>query len=236
MGLAISVLLFYIAFALTRRPGFAALAGMTYNLNLSQLFFEANLISETTTTLATTGVAALLLLSYQRIRDNGRVWPWLLGVGLVAAFATLTRPQFIFLPLLIATLIGYASHTRAGARAWRSAGRVGLVFLASIVPILGWCWFNYAKVGYFTLSTQTGIFLMEHSLAFIELAPDRYATIRDIYTPRARSETRSDGPAQCGLGWSAGSHGRDGSLAARSFEPARADVHRDVCATSTSLR
>ena len=100
MGLAISVLLFYIAFTLTRRPGLAALAGMTYNLNLSQLFFEANLVSETTTTLAVTGVAALFLVSYQRIRDNRRVWPWLLLLGLFAAFATLARPQFIFLPLL----------------------------------------------------------------------------------------------------------------------------------------
>ncbi len=181
MGLAISVLLFYVAFALTRRPGLAALVGMTYNLNLSQLFFEANLVSETTSTFAITGVVALLLVSYQRIHDKRRVWPWLLGLGLMAAFATLTRPQFIFLPLLIATLIAYASHTRTGARFWRSAGHVGLAFVTSTVLILGWCGFNYAKVGFFTISTQTGIFLMDHALAFIELAPDRYATIRNIY-------------------------------------------------------
>jgi hypothetical protein len=190
MGMAISVLLFYVAFALTWRPGFAALVGMTYNLNLSQLFFEANLISETTATFAITGVAALFVVSYQRLRDNRRVWPWLLLLGLFAAFATLARPQFIFLPLLMATLIGYASHSRADARAWRSAGRVGLVFLTSIVPILGWCWFNYAKVGFFTLSTQTGMSLMDHTLAFIELAPDRYATIRNIYL-RHRDEERA---------------------------------------------
>jgi hypothetical protein len=183
MGLATSIFLFYVAFTTTRRPGFAALVGMTYNLNLSQLFFEANLISESTATFAVTGVAALALLSYQRLSDKGRVWPWLLLLGLFAAFATLARPQFIFLPLLIAALIGYASYTRAGARGWRSAGRVGLVFLTSIVPILGWCWFNYAKVGFFTISTQTGLSLADHTLAFVELAPDRYATIRDIYLP-----------------------------------------------------
>ncbi len=190
MGLATSVLLFYVTFALTRRPGFAALVGMTYNLNLSQLFFEANLISESTATFAITGVAALLLVSYHRLRAKRRVWPWLLLLGLFAAFATLARPQFIFLPLLIATLIGYASHTWAGTRGWRSAGRIGLVFLTSFVPILGWCWFNYATVGFFTLSTQTGMSLMDHTLAFIELAPDRYATIRDIYL-RHRDEERA---------------------------------------------
>lgn len=190
MGLAISVLLFYVAFALTRRAGLAALAGMTYNLNLSQLFFEANLVSETTATLATTGVAALLLVSYKRIRDKRRVWPWLLGLGLLAAFATLTRPQFVFLPLLIATVIGYASRGRTGTGVWRSAGCVALAFLTSTAPILGWCWFNYANVGFFTISTQTGLNLMGHSLAFIELAPDRYATIRDIYL-RHRDEKRA---------------------------------------------
>jgi hypothetical protein len=181
MGLAISVFLFYVAFVLTRSPALAALAGMTYNLNLSQLFYEANLVSETTTTFATTGVAALLLLSYRRIHDKRRVWPWLLGLGLLTAFATLTRPQFVFLPVLTATLIGYASWGRAGTSIWRSAGRIGLTFLTSTVLVLGCCWFNYAKVGFFTLSTQTGMALMEHTLAFIELAPDRYATIRDIY-------------------------------------------------------
>ena len=170
------------------------------------------------------------------IRDKGRVWPWLLLLGLLAAFATLARPQFIFLPLLIATLIGYASHTRAGARAWRSAGCAGLVFLTSIVPILGWCWFNYAKVGFFTISTQTGLVLMDHTLAFIELAPERYATIRDIYLPHRDEKLASTGRHNASLGGSAGSHGRDGSLAARHFEPAHANVHRDVCATSTSLR
>ena len=181
MGVAISVLLFYVAFVLTRRPWLAAFAGMTYNLNVSQLFYEANLLSETTTTFATTGVAALLLVSYRRLHDKRRVWPWLLGLGLLAAFATLTRPQFVFLPVLIATLIGYASLRQPGTKGWRSVGRISLTLLTSAVLVLGWCWFNYAKVGFFTLSTQTGMALMEHTLAFIELAPDRYTTIRDIY-------------------------------------------------------
>lgn len=190
MGLATSFLLFYIALATTRRPGFATLIGMTYNLNLSQLFFEANLISESTATFAIVAVAALLFVSYERIRAERHVWLWLFFLGLVSAFATLARPQFIFLPLLIGTLIGYACYTCKGSTAWRSAGRVGLVFLTSIVPVLGLCWFNYAKVGFFTISTQTGLYLMDHALAFIELAPDRYATIRDIYLPH-RDEKRA---------------------------------------------
>jgi hypothetical protein len=190
MGLAISVLLFYVAIALTRRPGFAALVGMTYNLNLSQLFFEANLISETTATFGITGVAALLLVCYRRLRNRRRVWPWLVALGVMAAFATLTRPQFVFLPLLIAALVGYASWTRGGTRPRGSAGHAGLAFLTSVVLILGWCWFNYAKVGFFTISTQTGIGMMDHTLAFIELAPDRYAMIRDIYL-RHRDEKRA---------------------------------------------
>src|SRR5262245_26423919 len=37
-GILISVLLFYIVFLMTGRPGMAFLAGMTYHLNLQQLF------------------------------------------------------------------------------------------------------------------------------------------------------------------------------------------------------
>ena len=59
-GLAISTLLFYIGLSATGQPQFAALIGMTYNLNLAQLFFEANLLSETTSTLTIVGVVAAL--------------------------------------------------------------------------------------------------------------------------------------------------------------------------------
>lgn len=46
--------------------------------------------------------------------------------------------------------------------------------------ILAWSGFNDYQVGYFTLSTQTGVGLMEHTIAFVELAPERYRTIRDV--------------------------------------------------------
>jgi len=186
MGLAISALLFYLVLSLTGRPGLAALGGMAYSLNLAQLFFEANLIAETTATLAITAVGVLCFIAYRRIRDGRRVWPWLLVLGLSAAFATLTRPQFVFLPVMIAATVGYAAFVRARL-GWRSAGHVAVTFLTPVVAILGFCGFNYVTAGSFTLSTQTGIYLMDHAIAFIELAPDRYATIRDIYV-RQRDE------------------------------------------------
>jgi hypothetical protein len=46
--------------------------------------------------------------------------------------------------------------------------------------ILAWSYFNYVQVGRFSLSTLTGIGLMEHTIAFIELAPERYRTMREV--------------------------------------------------------
>jgi 4-amino-4-deoxy-L-arabinose transferase-like glycosyltransferase len=50
LGVAISLLLYDIALQLTGRPLFAVIAGLAYSFNLGQLFFEANLLTETLTT------------------------------------------------------------------------------------------------------------------------------------------------------------------------------------------
>jgi hypothetical protein len=53
--------------------------------------------------------------------------------------------------------------------------------LPAALLMLGWSAFNYVKAGYFGLTALGGYSLTNHSGAFMELAPDRYATIRDIY-------------------------------------------------------
>src|SRR6266545_5702251 len=89
-GLAISVCLFYMAYELTGKHGFAFLMGMTYNLNLGQLFFEANLIPETETTLFVTSTAALLALIHRRCRDRSSGWILILA-GTLAGGAVMAR-------------------------------------------------------------------------------------------------------------------------------------------------
>ncbi|HXG05455.1 MAG TPA: hypothetical protein VNO23_18835 [Candidatus Binatia bacterium] len=179
-GCMIAGLLFYLGLALTGRPGFAALAGMTYNLNLAQLFFEANLLSETTATLAVTAACALLVRVFKATSAGQAVAGLLLLLGAISGFAVLTRPQFAYLPLLAATLVAWAAHRHGRLTPLRVGARATLVLGPSLALVLGWATFNYARVGFFTLSTQAGLALFDHSLAFIELAPDRWAHIRDV--------------------------------------------------------
>ena len=176
-GLVISILMFVIGVSLTGRPAWGLAFGMAYNLNLAQLFFEATLLAETIGTLFITAVVAGLLRARHGMHE-GRGVSWLLvGVGVLAGAAIMTKPQFIFLPALGGVLVAIAGRWH-----WRRAVRhAALIAVPGVVMVLAWSSFNYARVGYFALSTQAGIGLMNQSLAFVELAPDRYRTVRDIY-------------------------------------------------------
>ena len=180
-GLATSALLFYVALQATGRPGFAWLVGMTYHLNLAQLFFEANLLSEALTTLSLTATVAALALAVSRMRAGRPVVGPALLLGVLGGVAALVRPQFVYLPILLAAIAGYASLVAGRARLRPSALRAAAVAVPGIVLVLGWCAFNYARVGYFSVTTQLGVQLMAQSLPFIEDAPERYAVIRDVY-------------------------------------------------------
>ena len=177
-GLLISVLLFHIALLMSGRPGVAFLAGATYHLNLQQLFLEGAVLSETLSTLTVVAVVAAMLSGVHRLRE-GRGAAGMLLLGVLAGAAILTRPQYVFLPLMLPLVVAYAvSGLRLpSARAVKYAS---LATLPAVFLVLGWCALVYVKVGYFTLSTQSGFGMVNHGIGFIELAPDRYAVIRDL--------------------------------------------------------
>jgi len=180
-GVVVSILFFYIALVMTGQPGLAFLAGMSYNLNLAQLFFEANLLSETVSALGVAAVTATIIAVHRRRRQRRRTAVVLLLLGILAGVTVLTRPQFVFLPLLVGAIVVYAWLRHDRSRVRLGLGNATIAVVPGVALVVGWCAFNYAHVGFFTLSTQTGIGLMDQTLAFVELAPDRYATIRDIY-------------------------------------------------------
>ena len=71
---------------------------------------------------------------------------------------------------------------RPGLR-WPSRRAIGLAALITapmVAAVLGWAAVVYVKVGHFTMSTQSGLSLVNHSIFFIEDAPARYAQVRDI--------------------------------------------------------
>jgi hypothetical protein len=179
-GLVISACLFYVAYEVTGRASFAFLAGMTYNLNLGQLFLEANLIPETETTFFVVSTAALLALIYTRLRDNGPVAYILIAAGVSAGITVMARPQFVFLPVVLGIAAGYGSLVVSRSSWGVAFAKTGLAMGPGILMILAWSWFNYSHVGHFTMSTQTGIGLTEHTIAFAELAPERYGILREV--------------------------------------------------------
>jgi len=102
-----------------------------------------------------------------------------LAVGALAAAAILVRPQFIFFGLL---LPAFVLHAASGVR-WPSGRAIALAALVAapmVAAVLGWAAIVYVKVGHFTMSTQSGFGLVNHSIFFIEHAPARYAHVRDI--------------------------------------------------------
>ncbi len=50
LGILITLIIFYIGFKISHQPIFAGLSALAHTLNLNQLFFETNLITETVAT------------------------------------------------------------------------------------------------------------------------------------------------------------------------------------------
>lgn len=173
LGVSISLLLFYIAWKLTGQPIFAAIAGLAHSFNLGQLFFEANLLTETLTTfwvvLTLSGVILWLLQPEKR-----SIW-LAAGLGLTSSLALITRPLFIFFPFWVLLFLLFERWTP------RTLQR-GFLFIIPVILIAGsWIGFIHNRFGDWSLTTMTGYHLVQHTGGFFEYVPDKYAEIRDAY-------------------------------------------------------
>ena len=110
MGVLITLALFYLGWRLSGRGWFGVLAALAHTLNLGQLFFEANLLTETLTTfyLAFIYVGYFWLLG----QESRPRWGLALGMGLATSLALLTRPLFIFLPVWVGLFITWRISPR----------------------------------------------------------------------------------------------------------------------------
>jgi hypothetical protein len=180
LGLATTLLFFYFGWRISRKGWFGALAALAHTLNLGQLFFEANLISESLTTFLIAASLAWIawLLFSGTSRPLWKVTAVGLAGGLTAGLVTLTRPLFIFLPIwvflfLIAFWQGAAPKLR-----WSSAMAAGL---AGLLVVGAWVNFIHQRFGIWSLSVMNGYNLVQHAGLFFEYLPDEYAAIRDTY-------------------------------------------------------
>ena len=192
LGLGTTMLFFAMAWLISRRAWFAGLVGLAHTLNLGQLFFEANLITET---LATFLVTAALAGTFLWLTRPERQTFWLaVLISTSASLAWLTRPLFIYLPFWLLLFVALApSRAQATPEITRASWRAGLAGLsiswgkaaAYLVPalvILG-LWASYIQGRYhvWSLSVMSGYHLMQHAGNFFELLPDEEAALRDTY-------------------------------------------------------
>ncbi len=179
LGLAMSAVLFAITVLLTGSAGLGLAVGLVNELNLQQLFQQGTLATETLSALSV-GAALLAFLSVVRQLRAGRpAWGSSLLLGLLVGFAILVRPQFLLLAVTFPALLVYAA---SGLR-WPTRRALGSAALATAPPVamvLAWCAVIYTQIGVFTLSTQSGFGMVNHTIDYIERAPERYAPVRDV--------------------------------------------------------
>lgn len=175
LGLVTSLLLFYLAYRLTRQPALGFALGAIYNLAPATILFESNLLSETLTTSLVAGSLALFSL----VEDSSEGWQrhlLALLLGICASLAGLVRTLFFFLPVILLPFV-----LRVPDR-WRERLTLGVLF--SVPPILllgGWIAFVHSHYGMLSPTTMGGYHLVQHTGAFFERLPDSEATIRDTY-------------------------------------------------------
>ena len=195
LGFLTTLLLFYIGWKLTDKPWFGGLIALAHTLNLGQLFFESNLITESLTTflMILTMAGILVWLLYPKIRTI--LLAFLLG--LVSSLTLLVRPLFIYLPFYLLLFLWIEPKIVSNPKNLVNAGEtnienkhiqqhprlhLGIAFLIPVVLLLGgWLTFIHKNFGEWSMTTMTGYHLIQHTGIFFEYVPDEYATLRDTY-------------------------------------------------------
>lgn len=179
MGVTITFLLMYIGWQISGRIWFGSILALLHTLNPGQLFFEANLLSETATTFwLILTIAGMVYWIYRPQRQK----LWLgIGIGVAVSMTWLTRPLFIYLPFwLLLFLIPWKRGEEWHVNKSALAGIVVFTVI-SLVVILGWVGFIHDRYHQWGLTTMTGYHMIQHTGEFFEYVPDQYADLRDTY-------------------------------------------------------
>ena len=180
LGFVATLLFFYLGWRISRKGWLGALAALAHTLNLGQLFFEANLLSESLTTFLI--VASLAWIAWLLFSDTRRpLWQVAAGGlagGLMAGLVTLTRPLFIFLPFWVALFLLAFWQGAAPKMRWSAALAAGL---SGLLIVGAWVNFIHQRFDIWSLSVMNGYNLVQHTGIFFEYVPDEYAAIRDTY-------------------------------------------------------
>jgi hypothetical protein len=183
LGLGITLLFFYIGWKMSGRGWFGALAALAHTFSAQQLFFEADLMTETLATfwLTLAWAGMVFILEKRAGAEDKPAWKWI-GVavltGLAAGLALITRPLYIYLPFWIAFFLVAGWRGSTTRIRWASAV---VALLPGLIIAGGWINFIHARFNTWSLSSMTGYHLIQNTGTYFELVPDKYAAIRDTY-------------------------------------------------------
>ena len=206
LGLATTLLFFYLGWLVTGSQKVGAVAALLHTLNLGQLLFDANILAETLTTfLAMLSICAgVYLLKQENVkRLTTQNLTAALLVGISGGLATQVRPQFIFLPFLIAfalllknlfskkpSTFNLQPPTGAGSSTFnfptfQLSNLPTFHLLAILLPaiFINALWVNYihTQFGTWSMSSVDGYHIVQHTGKFFEYVPDEDAAIRDTF-------------------------------------------------------
>ena len=198
LGLAISLLLFWLGLQTTRNPAIGAVLGLLYDVLPGQFLFEANLLTETFAAFWILLSLCLLhaVLGIGRRPASSVLLAFLLGIA--ASAAGMVRPLFFPLTVFYLPFLLFAP-----GRTWRARWQAVVPFILGPLLIQGG-WLAYMRSAYHVVSptAMAGYSMVQHTGEFFEYLPDEYAPIRDTYL-RFRDEQIAARGVQTNAIWGA---------------------------------
>ncbi|MDI6787836.1 MAG: glycosyltransferase family 39 protein [Planctomycetota bacterium] len=177
IGVLISLTLYFMVLRLTRSAVWAFIMGLSYSLVLSQIFGEANILTET---LSAFLVIVTLAIYLKMQETQGNQLTYYIILGIMAALSALTRPSLLYLVPLLFIFFVIRNLKTSEPIPTRIKYLLGFS-IPAVILIFSWCYLNYATIGYWGFTTATGQVLIQRSGPLIEHASDEYADIKQIY-------------------------------------------------------
>ena len=171
LGMLVVAAVFWMVWTLAGNTIAAAAASALYGLNLGQIYYEDTVMTEALATFLVT-MAAALMISFWANRTH-----WIRGrlvlLGVSCGLLALNRPVYVLIPLLFAVPLVL----------WLPGRRriLALFLLPALLPYFGWCVFNQVRFDTFGPTTLNGLELTNKTGGYMQDAPNKFATVRDIY-------------------------------------------------------
>lgn len=177
LGIATVFIIYLIVYKTTGIFLLAACFGIFVGTAFNIVFIDSYLLTESIATFLFTAIAAIIIVD--ACKQWRFAWGCPLCVGLITAYLTITRPQYIALIPVIALWLIFCTY---GLTRPKRASRFVAYTIAASMPVLLLVMFNYSLLGKPLLSTTVGHNITQHTLPFIESASkvDRLGVIPEM--------------------------------------------------------